>query len=156
MLQIDIPGFGTITLKQVFSDFTGTLSVGGVLLPSVEKKLNQVAEFLDVTILTADTFGVAKKQLQCVNCAVHILPERPLDIEKERYLNQAGAEQSIALGNGINDRLMLRAARVGIVVCEGEGCAVKAAQHGDILVNRAVDALDLLLEPKRLKATLRF
>ena len=62
----------------------------------------------------------------------------------------------MALGNGQNDRLMLKAAKIGIAVTEGEGCAVDAIMAANIQVTRAVDALDLLLHPKRLKATLRF
>jgi len=62
----------------------------------------------------------------------------------------------VALGNGNNDRRMLKAAGVGIAVSEGEGCAVDAITSADILVNGAMDALNLLLNTKRLKATLRF
>ena len=67
-----------------------------------------------------------------------------------------GAENIVALGNGNNDRRMLKAAKVGIAVSEGEGCAVDALMAANIHVTRAVDALDLLLQPQRLKATLRF
>jgi len=51
---------------------------------------------------------------------------------------------------------MLKTARIGVAVCLNEGCAVDAIQSADILVTSATDALDLLLNPKRLKATLRF
>ncbi|NMC74942.1 MAG: hypothetical protein GYA56_11410 [Geobacteraceae bacterium] len=57
--------------------------------------------------------------------------------------------------NGNNDRLMLKAARLGIAVCEGEGCAVAALMNADIQARSIGEALGLLLNPKRLKATLR-
>jgi hypothetical protein len=37
----------------------------------------------------------------------------------------------------------------------GEGCSVAAVTAATVLVNSPLDALDLLLNPKRLTATLR-
>ena len=51
---------------------------------------------------------------------------------------------------------MLRVARIGIAVTEGEGCAVDILMAGDVHVSGIVNGLDLLLYPKRLKATLRY
>jgi soluble P-type ATPase len=51
--------------------------------------------------------------------------------------------------------MMLEAAALGIAVCGAEGAAAHVLQAGDIVVGRIVDALDLLLHPKRLMATLR-
>jgi len=155
MLQIDIPGFGPVALEHMVSDFTGTLSVGGRLLPGIEERLNQIADLLTLHIITADTFCVAREELKRVNCTVHILSGPSHDSQKEQYVTGLGAERVVALGNGNNDRKMLKVAKVGIAVSEGEGCAVDAILAADIHVVRAVDALDLLLHPKRLKATLR-
>jgi soluble P-type ATPase len=51
---------------------------------------------------------------------------------------------------------MLKLARIGIAVTEGEGCAVDAILAANIHVQSAVDGLDLLLHAKRCKASLRF
>jgi soluble P-type ATPase len=51
---------------------------------------------------------------------------------------------------------MLKAARVGMVVSQGEGCGVDALMAADVHVASAGIGLDLLLHPKRLKASLRF
>ena len=51
---------------------------------------------------------------------------------------------------------MLRAARIGIAVTEGEGAAVDILMAGDLNIASINSALDLLLNPKRLKATLRY
>ncbi len=61
----------------------------------------------------------------------------------------------VAIGNGRNDRMMLDAAALGIAVCGAEGAAAETLEAADIVVGRIVDALDLLLHPKRLVATLR-
>jgi soluble P-type ATPase len=50
---------------------------------------------------------------------------------------------------------MLRAAALGIVTVQREGAAAEAVRAADILVHDVRDALDLLLEPRRLGATLR-
>jgi soluble P-type ATPase len=156
MFELDIPGFGMVRLEHLVSDFTGTLSVDGKLLPGVKDRLNKVSQIMKVHILTADTFGMAKEELKNVNCVVHILEGVGHDVRKEIYINKIGPERVIALGNGNNDRKMLKAARIGVAVCLNEGCATDAVKSGDILVTSATDAFDLLLNPNRLKATLRF
>jgi len=55
---------------------------------------------------------------------------------------------------------MLKAVKEGgglaIAVDNGEGCAVDALLNANVFVTGAANALDLLLDPVRLKATLRF
>ncbi|MEW6001432.1 MAG: HAD hydrolase family protein [Nitrospirota bacterium] len=156
MFEIDIPGFGSVRLNHLVSDFTGTLSVDGVLLPGVRGQLNEIAEFLKVHILTADTFGKAKEELRDVDCEIHILSGEDHDVQKEEYVKKLGADKVVVFGNGNNDRKMLRSARIGIAVSQGEGCAFDAIKAADIHVTSANVGLDLLLHPKRMKATLRF
>jgi soluble P-type ATPase len=63
------------------------------------------------------------------------------------------------LGNGRNDKLWLRevseAGGLAIAVDVGEGCAIEALQSADIFVRGITNALDLLLDSDRAKATLR-
>lgn len=156
MFELDIPGFGPIRLKHLVSDFTGTLSVDGKLLPGVKEQLNKVAEILTVHILTADTFGKARAELKEVHCEMHILTGKDHDIQKEEFVRNLGTQDVMAFGNGNNDRRMLKASKIGIAVCVDEGCAKDALVSSDIVVNSPIDAFDLLLHPKRLMATLRF
>jgi hypothetical protein len=51
---------------------------------------------------------------------------------------------------------MLRVARIGIAVTEREGSAVDILMAGDLNVAGILNGLDLLLNTKRLKATLRY
>jgi soluble P-type ATPase len=156
MFELEIPGFGPVKLEYLVSDYTGTLSVDGRLLPGVRERLNLIAAFMEVHILTADTFGKVLEELKGMPCQIHILTGADHDIQKEDYIKRLGPERVIAFGNGNNDRRMLKAAKIGIAVSEGEGCAVDAIQAADIHVRSALDGLDLLLHPKRMKATLRF
>ncbi len=156
MNEIDIPGFGMVRLEHLVSDFTGTLSVDGILLPKVESRLNKLSEVMKIYILTADTFGKARSELRNVKCEMHILTGQNHDVQKEEFVSKLGAGSVVALGNGKNDRKMLKAAKIGIAVTEEEGCAVDAIMAADIHVRAALDGLDLLLNTKRCKATLRF
>ena len=156
MFEIDIPGFGLVRLEHLVTDFTGTLSIDGTLVPGIREQLSKISEFLKVHVVTADTFGKAKGEMEGVNCEFHLLHGEDHDVQKEDYVVKLGPERVVALGNGNNDRKMLKVARVGIAVCLNEGCAKDALTSADILVTSANDALDLLLNPKRLKATLRF
>ena len=66
-----------------------------------------------------------------------------------------GGATNIAIGNGNNDREMFAESRLAIVVMGTEGCCVQSLLAADIVVNSPLDALDLLLHPDRLVATLR-
>ncbi|QJA06764.1 ATPase P [Thermosulfurimonas marina] len=156
MIRLEIPGFGPVELQHLVSDFTGTLSVDGRLVEGVRERLLRLSQNLEVHILTADTFGTAERELSGVPCRFHRLAEPHLDRQKEAYVRELGPERVMALGNGLNDRLMLRIARVGVAVMLPEGVAVETLKAADILVRSPLEALDLLLEPRRLKATLRF
>ena len=77
-------------------------------------------------------------------------------MQKENYILNLGAVNTVAIGNGNNDARILKTAKVGIAVCLAEGCATTAIRTADILTHSILDALDLLLYPDRLKATLRY
>lgn len=155
MIQIDIPGFGVLTLEHFVTDFSGTLSENGKVLPEVREKLNALSEKLRVHVLTSDTFGMARKELEGINCTLHVLQGDGHVLQKESYVLSLGADSVVALGNGNNDAKMLRAAKVGISVCLKEGVSVEALKAAKILVRSPIEAIDLLLNPKRLTATLR-
>ena len=155
MIQLEIPGFGRLRLSHLVSDYNGTLAVDGGLIPGIREKLNSLAGLLEVHIVTADTFGIARRELKGVDCHLNILEGKNHDRQKKEYVEKIGSGNVVALGNGRNDRLMLAAARIGIAVTEKEGCAIDALKAADIHVHSALDGLDLLLNPKRLTATLR-
>lgn len=155
MIKLDIPGFGLIELEHFVTDFSGTLSEDGKVLPGVIEKLNELSKQLNIHVLTSDTFGRAQQELKGVNCILHILEGEGHTVQKEKYVSALRENRVAALGNGNNDAGMLRAARLGIIVCLKEGCSIEALNASRILVKSPVDAIDLFLYPKRLIATLR-
>ena len=155
MINIDIPGSVRLEIEHFVFDFSGTLSEDGVLLPGVREKLNELAGKVHVHVLTSDTFGKARKELEDVKCTVHILDGDDHTGQKERYVVSLGAAKVVAIGNGNNDALMLKAAGLGIAVCFKEGCSVESLQAAKIFVSSPLDAVELLLHHRRLIATLR-
>lgn len=156
MIKVDIPGYGELQLEHIVLDYNGTMACDGLLIKEVEEKLNVLAGDLKVHILTADTFGKAAAQCQGINGELKILA-RPIGSgEKERFVDELGADRVVAVGNGTNDTLMLARAALGIAVIGPEGASASAIKSADIIVAKICDALDLLLNPRRLIATLRY
>jgi soluble P-type ATPase len=155
MLDLMIPGFGRLELTDAVCDYNGTLAADGLLIDGVHERIQRLSSELRVHVVTADTFGSAATQLQRLPCALVILDAENQAEAKRDFVQSLSAAHVVAIGNGRNDRMMLEAAALGIAVCGAEGAAAQALQAGDIVVGRIVDALDLLLHPKRLMATLR-
>src|ERR1700691_4383106 len=156
---IDIPGFGKRHIRIVVSDYTGTHSFSGGIVPDVKKRLRELVTLVDLHILTADSFGTAESELAGIAKPYKLRTGRH-DTEKADHVSQFDLRHVAALGNGNNDRLMLKDAKAGgglaIAVDNAEGCAMDAMRNADLFVVGAANAIDLLLDPVRLKATLRF
>lgn len=155
MIQIEIPGHGILNLEVLVLDYNGTLALDGKLLPAVKDKLIELSQHLELHIITADTFGTVVSSCSCLPVTVKVLQSGNHTEEKADYLSGFGNRQVVAVGNGANDQMMLRQADVGIVVIGPEGCSAKCILGADVIVQKITDAFDLLLNPKRLAATLR-
>jgi P-type E1-E2 ATPase len=155
LLHVEIPGFGTLKLEHLVLDFNGTLAEDGRLLRGVRRRLARLAGILQVHVLTGDTFGTARRALRGLPCTLVVLAERHQDRAKRAYVLRLGAARTACIGNGRNDRAMLRAARLGIAVVQQEGASAEALAAADLVAPSANAALDLLLRPLRLKASLR-
>jgi soluble P-type ATPase len=162
MVRIAIPGRDALTLAHLVSDLNGTLALDGVVLAGVAERLAQLGGHLAVHILTAGTHGgLARAQDQLARASAAAGVAAPhweriaTGADKQRYVLALGAEQVVALGNGTNDEPMLRVAALSIVVLGGEGTAGPALRAAHVVTASPLDALDLLLHPARLAATLR-
>ncbi len=161
-ISIDIPGFGQLHIKATCSDYTGTLSREGKLINGVSKRLRRLGELVDIHVITSDTRKTARKQLAGLPITLHDkIASDAHDVFKRDYLSRLGVDlQHIAVfGNGRNDRLWLAAVRdaggLAIAVDVGEGCAVEAMMSANVFVGGIGNALDLLLDSKRIIGTLR-
>ena len=71
------------------------------------------------------------------------------------YVAELGRSNTVCIGNGRNDRLMLQAAALSIAVIGPEGAALDTLHAAAVITPDIRAALDLLLHPLRLAATLR-
>lgn len=156
MIEVEIPGYGHLELEHLICDFSGTISVDGKLVPGLKERFRELAKHLYIHVITSDTHGGAEASLVNVDCDLVILNQDDHDVQKESYLRNLNGSQVVAIGNGNNDARLLKSARLGICVCLEEGCSVAAMKAADILARSAEEALDLLINPNRLKATLRY
>jgi soluble P-type ATPase len=155
MLTFDIPGYKILTLAHLVMDYNGTLAVDGKLVDGVAVRLETLSRDLEIHVITADTFGLVQQQMAGLPCRVSVLGKDNQAEAKLLYVRELGLEQTVCIGNGRNDRLMLKAAALGLAVVLAEGIAGETIQAADIVSRSINDALDLLLNPLRLTATLR-
>lgn len=150
-VQLDLPG-GPVPFTDLVLDFTGTLSLDGRLLPGVAERLSRLATDLHVVVMTADTFGTAREALK--ECPVEVRVIRD-GREKAEAVSAMDAGSVIAIGNGRNDVPMMDVAGLSIAVVGPEGAAAALLAAADVVTRDILDALDLVANPLRVKATLR-
>jgi P-type E1-E2 ATPase len=155
MLRVSIPGWGTVQAAHLVLDYNGTLACDGRMLPGVRARLRRLRERVRVHVVTADTFGKARSDVDGIGLELVILGEPQQDRAKAAYVRRLGSSRTACIGNGRNDRLMLKSAALGIAVIQAEGAAAAALAAADIVVTDVRDALDLFLNPLRLVAGLR-
>ena len=155
MITVDIPGYRQLNLSHLVLDYNGTLAVDGNLVAGAGSLLTRLAGDVHIHVITADTFGLVRSGMADIPCSVSVLPPGNQDQAKLDYITGLGPEQTVCMGNGRNDRLMLKAAGLGVAVILEEGVASETLVAADVVCKTIIDALELLLEPLRLTATLR-
>jgi soluble P-type ATPase len=156
VIEISVPGVGVLRLQYLVLDYNGTLARDGALLPGVSEIVPKLARDLAVHVVTADTFGRAAAALLGYPCQLSILEgSENQAAAKLAFVEALGSSRCVCIGNGRNDSRMVAAGRIGIAVIGPEGAAVETVKAADIVVGDILVALELLLHPLRLAATLR-
>lgn len=155
MLEIHIPSFKNLQIDHLVLDFNGTLARDGRLLDGVKERVLALANALTLHVLTADTFGNVARELSDLPCTVTVIPREDEAGAKLACINELGCASVVSIGNGQNDALMLENAALGICVIQEEGCSKAALLAADVVTTSVLDALDLIIHPLRLVATLR-
>lgn len=157
MLIISIPGFGQVRIEHLVLDYNGTIAKDGQLIREAIEPIKNLSKTLSIHVLTADTFGTVHRELSGLPVTISKVGQGGNEItEKAHFINALGRDNTVAIGNGSNDEGVLLAARIGICIIGAEGCSARAMKHADIISTDIIDALELLLFPGRLKATLRY
>jgi len=152
---ITIPYHKTLTLQHVVLDYNGTLAKDGVLKESSKPVLALLCARYEVHVITSDTFGSVQTQMEPFELNIKVLHTDDHTGEKAAYINELSAKHCAAIGNGNNDATMLKNAALGIAIIGDEGCSTTTMMSSDIVCKNIEDALALLLNKKRLIATLR-
>lgn len=155
MIEITIPGRGSYKFKHLVLDLNGTIALDGEIIEGVQGRLHQISTLLNISIVTADTHGSAQRLGEGLDINISRIEAGREDAQKLALVEQLGKENTICIGNGCNDVSMLKESGLGICVMGREGVSVEAIMSSDLMVLDIDDALDLLLKPDRLVATLR-
>jgi soluble P-type ATPase len=151
-IKLEIPGWREIHVDHLVLDVNGTLTDRGRLLSGVEPRIAKLRSQLRVHLVSADTYGTLDSVAQTL--VVTSLKARS-GRDKLARLEELGREQCAVIGNGANDELVLEAAALGIAVIGPEGASSAAVRAADVVCVSVLNALDLLLDPMALSATLR-
>ncbi len=151
-LEVVIPGVGRLSARHLVLDFNGTLAEAGVVSTPVARRLSKLARRFEVTVLTADTFGTATAALRGLPVAVSTIRTGR---DKAAFVQRRSRDGVVAIGNGANDARMLKAAALGVAVLGPEGMDPRLITCARVVVRRIEDGLDLLLDGRRIVATLR-
>jgi soluble P-type ATPase len=155
MIEIKIPGANTLQLVHLVLDVNGTIAKDGQLIEGVAELLDELRKKLNLHLVTADTHGRQETVDRILQLSAIRIPLQNQAQAKLDYIEQLGAAGVTAIGNGANDSAMLERAALGILVVGPEGAAVESLLKAKVVVSDIRAALELLLFPKRLIATLR-
>ena len=149
-MTIEIPNYGKIEARAVVFDLNGTLGVEGRVSEEVKKLLERLSEKYIVVVLSADTFGTLEEEFKGLNVKIERVKDGNEKLEKAMKY-----EPYIGVGNGNNDVRMLENAELAFCVIGEEGATVDALLASDVVVKDVKDAIAMLLNEKKLIATLR-
>ena len=155
MFAQEIPGYGMLEIKNLLLDYNGTIAKDGKLIEGLKDLLIKLAEVVDIYILTADTYGSVEKEMAGLPVKVQVIKGENELVEKRDFVREIGVNVTMAIGNGYNDQLLFREVKISIVVMGCEACATILFNIADLVASDIYDALGLLLNPTRLRSSLR-
>ena len=147
---MEIPNYGNIEFDTLLFDLNGTLGESGKISEEVKHLLKRLADRYTVVVLSADTFGTLEDELSGLPVRV----ERVLSGAEKAEIARGYAPYA-AVGNGNNDVAMLEGAELAFCVIGPEGATVDALLASDVVVKDVKDAMAMLLDERKLIATLR-
>jgi len=155
MIELTIPGRGTIRLQHLVCDVNGTLALDGKLMDGVGRALASLRDRLELHLLTADTHGRQDEIDRQLGVRATRIPAGAEAEAKAAFVRKLGGQGVIAVGNGANDAAMLYEAAIGVAVMSPEGLASDALHASDLVALDILQALGWLDRPMRLVASLR-
>jgi soluble P-type ATPase len=155
VIHVHVPGRAHFSIEYLILDLNGTIALDGKLIRGVRERVVTLSRNVTILVVTADTNKNAEGLLRDLPVTLYRIEEAQEDERKGGLVRERGKEVTVSVGNGCNDVTMLREAAIGICVMGGEGASAEALMASDLVATSITDALDLLLKPNRLKASLR-
>jgi P-type E1-E2 ATPase len=155
LIEIDVPGQRVYRLEHLVLDLNGTIALDGSIIEGVPERLDLLRKLVNIIVVTADTRGRAQELGQRIGVKIHKVDALDEKAQKRKLVQRLGNEITVSLGNGSNDSGMLKESTLGICVLGAEGTSAEAMASCDVLAPDINAALDLLIKPDRLVATLR-
>lgn len=155
MIEITISGRGQYKFEHLVLDLNGTIALDGKIIEGVPGRLELLRELVDVVIVTSDTRGTAQELEKSLQVKIYKVDSGDEQAKKLNLVQQLGRDTTVSIGNGSNDASMLKESILGICVLGPEGTSSEAIMNCDLVISNINAALDLLLKPERLIATLR-
>jgi soluble P-type ATPase len=154
MITIQRPGQEPLEIDFLLINFEGTLASDRRVHPKAKDKINLLSRRIKIYILTKEEKERVEEVLKKVKAEITYLTEGESSQKKLDLLRQLGTGRTVAIGNGVDDGLMIEEAGLGLCVIGKEGASSEAVKNADIVFTDILDALDFLLKPLRQKATL--
>ncbi|KNF07520.1 putative haloacid dehalogenase-like hydrolase [Gottschalkia purinilytica] len=155
MLKYNIPGRKDIEIENIVFDYNGTIAVDGKVREEIKELILKLKNYVKVHILTADTYGTVTKECESLGINVMTFPSDKAGESKRNIVIGLNKDKTICVGNGFNDIQMAKESAISIAVIGEEGCCGQLLFSSDIVVNSIEDAINIILNKNRVKATLR-
>ncbi len=156
-IDVKVPWGEKYKINHVVFDLNGTLADHGKIADTTMELLKKLAKETEVYILTADTHETAeelKKEIKDFAQLV-VLQSNDHALEKAQFVHALGYRETITLGNGGNDYKMVQESVLSFGVIGGEGFYAPLIQKVDILVDSVDHAIEMLINPMKIVATIR-
>jgi soluble P-type ATPase len=151
---ITVPGYGSLKLKNVVLDLNGTVTESGDLVPGVLDYMEALRTMgFNIYILSGDTRGNLRQAFEHSPGVETVVTKTAQ--EKRSFVESIGPEHTVCVGNGNIDVEMFKVAKLSICTIQAEGATTKAILQADVVVNHIKHVFEVLLDPKKLIATLR-
>jgi len=154
-MKIQIPGREALDMQNIVFDYNGTVAIDGKLINEVSRNINELSSQFNFYVITADTYGTVQKELENTNCEVIVIGKEKQDVCKLEFVRGLDSSTVLSVGNGRNDKLMLKETALGIAILQEEGLCTETLLNSDIVVTSILDVFGFLKDTNRLVATLR-
>lgn len=156
-IDIKVPWGEKYIIKNVVFDLNGTLANNGEIAGTTEELLKELAKHARIYIITADTHNTAESLKKKIGefTEIIVLQSDEHDLEKARFVHTLGFRETVTLGNGGNDLKMVQEGILSFGIMAGEGIYAPLLSKVDIVVHNIDHAIDMLINPMKIVATLR-